>query len=279
MTSRPLDLPDFDAPPVSEVSLGVQFNSLDRLLAPHLGLIWAEFKDRFPNIEQHAPLEPVFETFTEKGSAAPVPRPQFQIMQTFPPPRVFFINREKTELLQVQRDRFHHNWRKVGEGDKYPRFERMLETFESGFQKLEAFVSAEGLGTVEPNQAEVTYVNHIAVPLGHSSYEVFEQIFESCGRSFVLPDLKEPEDARFLLRYVVPDSKGAPIGRLIVTTEPAWRLDGTHVIQLTLQARGKPTTTGGAGVREFLQIGRNHIVRAFTDLTVGKMHAVWGRKQ
>jgi hypothetical protein len=40
MISRPPDLPDFGAPPVTEVALGVQFNSLDRLLAPHLGIIW-----------------------------------------------------------------------------------------------------------------------------------------------------------------------------------------------------------------------------------------------
>ena len=48
MTSRSPDLPDFGNPPVTEVVLGVQFGTLDRLLAPHLGLVWTEFRDQFP---------------------------------------------------------------------------------------------------------------------------------------------------------------------------------------------------------------------------------------
>ena len=75
--------------------------------------------------------------------------------------RVHFINREKTQLLQVQRDRFLHNWRKVGDGDSYPRFERMIETFESGLRKFIAMIDREGLGPIVPNQCEVSYFNQI----------------------------------------------------------------------------------------------------------------------
>ena len=35
---------DFARPPVDEVVLSVLFQPLDRLLAPHLGEIWQEFK-------------------------------------------------------------------------------------------------------------------------------------------------------------------------------------------------------------------------------------------
>src|SRR6266568_4861371 len=100
MTSRPTDLPDYSSPPVSEVSIGVQFNSLEGLLAPHLGLIWTEFKTQFPLIEQHPPLEPAFETFGEKHAVA-IPMPRFLL--SIPTPRMFFINDGRTELLQVQR--------------------------------------------------------------------------------------------------------------------------------------------------------------------------------
>jgi uncharacterized protein (TIGR04255 family) len=279
MSSRPSDLPDFASPPVTEVSLGVQFNSLDRLLAPHLGLIWTAFKDRFPDIEQHPPLAPAFETFADGGFNAQLPPLQLQLLTALPTPRVFFINREKTELLQVQRDRFHHNWRKVGEGDKYPRFERMLETFQEGLTKLTELVSMHGLGVIEPNQVEIMYVNHVEVPPTETFFDALKPIFESFSRSTTLRDLGQPEDARFLLRYVIPDAKRAPLGRVIVTTEPAARLDGTRVIQLTLVARGRPMTSDLEGVSQFLQLGRAHIIRAFTELTTGPMHAVWARKQ
>jgi uncharacterized protein (TIGR04255 family) len=279
MTSRPRDLPDFATPLVTEVALGVQFNSLDRLLAPHLGIVWADFKEHYPEAEQHPPLNPVFETFAEKGSRMPIPRPDFEFLATIPTPRVFFINREKTELIQIQRDRFVHNWRKVGEGDAYPRFERMLETFESAYRKLEGVFARENLGSIEPNQCEVSYINQIPLPEGQSTFEAFERLFGSFTRALILDDLRAPEDARFLLRYVIPSEDGTPAGRLIVTAEPAWKLDGTNIVQFTFVARGKPPSSDLAGVISFLQIGRKHIVRAFTGLTSDEMHKAWGRKQ
>jgi uncharacterized protein (TIGR04255 family) len=279
MISRPPDLPDFGAPPVTEVALGVQFNTLDRLLAPHLGVIWSEFKDQFPEAEQHPPLDPVFETFAEKGSRTPIPRLHLELLTTIPTPRVFFINQTKTELLQVQRDRFHHNWRKVGEGDAYPRFERMLETFEGGYRRLETVLARERLGAIEPNQCEVTYINQIPLPDGQSPFQAFERLFGSFTKALVLDDLRAPEDARFLLRYIIVGQDGAPAGRLIITAEPAWKLDGANIVQFALVARGKPQSSDLAGVRSFLQIGRRHIVRAFTELTSDEMHKVWERKQ
>jgi uncharacterized protein (TIGR04255 family) len=276
MTSRPTDLPDYASPPVSEVSLGVQFNILEGLLAPHLGLIWTEFKAEFPLMEQHSPLEPVFETFGEKGaSVMPLPRIVFPI----PTPRLFFINKGRTELLQVQRDRFYHNWRKIGDGDEYPRFESMLNTFENGLRRLDNLVRTEGLGSTVPNQCEVIYVNYIPVPQDARAAEVLGTVLGSWVKAPSLKGLGAPEDARVLVRYVIRQPDEVPIGRLIISAEPAWKLDGTHVLQLTLVARGKPKGESLADVAEFLKLGRRHIVKGFDELTSKEMHKVWGRKQ
>jgi uncharacterized protein (TIGR04255 family) len=276
MSARPADLPDFRAPPVTEVVLGVQFDSLERFLSPHLGLVWERFKSQFPLVEEQAPLPPVFETF---GAF-----PQF-----VPPislwiggalmPRVFFINADKTQLLQVQRDRFLHNWRKVGEGDSYPRFERMLETFVSGFQTFANVIRETELGVVVTNQCEVSYINQIPVPASSDIFGVIEKLFDRQAAQVTLPGLGRPEDLRFLLRYIMRDSEGAPTGRLIVAAEPAVRSDGAPIVQLTLTARGKPLTSDMSGVIEFLESGRIQIVRAFTDLTSQTMHKIWERAQ
>ena len=82
----------------------MQFNSLDRLQAPHLGVIWAEFREKYPDTEERPPLDPVFETFAGKGSRVPIPRLHLELLTTIPTPRVFLINSAKTELIQVQRD-------------------------------------------------------------------------------------------------------------------------------------------------------------------------------
>jgi uncharacterized protein (TIGR04255 family) len=277
MTRRPADLPDFRAPPVTEVVLGVQFNTLDRFLSPHLGLVWDRFRSQFPLVEEQPPLAPVFETFG--------PYPQFmptigiQIGAGAPMPRVFFINPDRTQLLQIQRDRFLHNWRKVGEGDSYPRFERMLANFRTGLQALVEVITEAGLGAVVPNQCEVSYINQICVPEGGDVFGVIESLFNQQAAQFALNDLGRPEDLRFLLRYVIRDSSDVPTGRLIVVAEPALRPDGAAVIQLTLTARGKPVSADLEGAMDFLERGRIHVVRTFTELTSDTMHRSWERTQ
>jgi uncharacterized protein (TIGR04255 family) len=276
MSERPADLPDFRAPPVTEVVLGVQFDSLERFLSPHMGLVWERFRHQFPFVEEQPPLPPVFETF----GAFPqfVPPVSFRFGAA-PMPRVFFINADKTQLLQIQRDRFLHNWRKVGEGDSYPRFERMLETFVSGFHTFGSVISESDLGVVVTNQCEVSYINQIPVPAGGDVFGVIDKLFDQRAAHLTLPGLGRPEDLRFLLRYIMRDSGGAPTGRLIVVAEPAVRSDGAPIVQLTLTSRGRPLTPDMSGVIEFLKLGRIHIVRAFTDLTSEPMHKSWERTQ
>jgi hypothetical protein len=155
----------------------------------------------------------------------------------------------------------------------------MLQTFESGYQKLESVLARERLGSIEPNQCEVTYINQIPLPERQSPFEAFERLFGSFTKALVLDDLREPEDSRFLLRYVIRDEGGVPAGRLIVSAEPAWKSDGTNIVQFALVARGKPHSIDLAGVSSFLQIGRRHIVRAFAELTSDEMHKIWDRRQ
>ena len=192
-------------------------------------------------------------------------------------PRILFMNAEKTQLLQVQRDRFLHNWRKVGAGDDYPRFERMLETFADGFQKFARVLADKGIGSATPNQCEVSYINQIPAQGNETLFEIFNRLFSTQAAGTNLDDLGAPEDMRFLLRYIIQGTDRAPIGRLIVSAEPARRSDGVGMIQLTLTARGKPLTADMDGVIEFLQQGRLHIVRGFANLTSETMHKIWER--
>jgi uncharacterized protein (TIGR04255 family) len=273
-SQRPADLPDFQSPPLTEVILGVQFDVIPGFLTPHFGLIWERFRAVFPHVEEHPSLQPVFETFG--------PNPQMLALQfTMQPiaPRLFFINDSRTELLQVQKDRFLHNWRKVGEGDSYPRFERMLQNFEGGLTTyFDAIVSA-GLPTPVPNQCEVTYINQIPVPEGRSLSELTADLFGQHAGNLMLQDLGEAEDLRFMLRYLMRDNSGTPFGRLIASAEPARRADGQTIVQLTMTARGRPLMPDTGGIVDFLKSGRSSVVKGFTHLTGSKMHKLWGRTQ
>jgi uncharacterized protein (TIGR04255 family) len=259
------------------VALGAQFDVIPGFLTPHVGLVWQRFRQDFPLLEEQAPLPPVFETFGPNPQF--IPGMSFQFATAPETPRVFFINQTRTELLQVQKDRFFHNWRKIGVVDEYPRFERMLETFKAGFASFTEAISIQGLGPVIPNQCEVTYINQIPVPPDGSLSDLTDDLFGQHTGSLALQDLGKPEDLRFLLRYVMRDAEGKPIGRLIASAEPARRIDGQTIVQLTLTARGRPITPDESGIVDFLNKGRTSVVKGFAHLTGPKMHKNWERTQ
>ncbi len=105
------------------------------------------------------------------------------------------------------------------------------------------------------------------------------RLFDGLVGHPLMDGLGVPEDARLLLRYVIPGTGGRPIGRLIVNAEPAKRLSGEDIIQLNLTARGAPETRDIGGVLAFLQAGRRYIVRGFTSLTATSLHTQWGLKE
>src|SRR5882672_9185342 len=158
-TRRPPGLPDFENPPLTEVVLSLQFEALAPIeFVETVGLFRARLRDGYPQTEQHPPLPPAFEIF---GAPAAVPHVRFQLQAIPDPPRFWFVNEAGTEILQVQTDRFAHNWRKVGQADQYPRYERIRRTFLDEYSNLNRIVERRlGRGCV-PNQCEITYVNHI----------------------------------------------------------------------------------------------------------------------
>ncbi len=277
MPVRPANLPDFDKPPIAEVILGVQFNSLDKLLSPYIGLIWELFRGEFEIVEEQPPLMPVFETF---GANPPsIVGWPLQVLPLPPAPRVFLFNSSRTKLLQLQRDRLLHNWRKVRESDAYPRFETMLAAFEDYFKRIANFTATHRLGEIELNQCELTYINHITLRDGERFFEATARLFNGILGPAVLDFLGEPDDARLTLRYIIRSQQNGPMARLLVQAEPARKLDGTNIVQLSLTVRGAPDPPDMSGMHAFFLSGREHIVKGFTRLTSPVMHEEWGRSR
>lgn len=270
-------LPDFADPPVVEVALAVQFEPLTDLRTPQIGLLWNEFRSQFPKIEEHSPLEAMMERFGAKASAPAAVR--FEMMRKPPVPRCWFLNEKGTELIQVQQDRFAHNWRKVGEGDEYPRYEHVRETFRNRLGTFEQFLGREKVGDLVPNQCEVTYVNHIVGGRGWHNHGELAAVLApfngKCSDKF----LPEPEEIRLDGSYVIPGSNGRPLGRFRYSVKPAYRRDDDQpIFVLNLTARGRPEGDGIDGVLRFLNTGHEWIVRGFAAVTTTDMHKVWGRR-
>jgi len=271
-----ITLPYFKHPPIVEVAISVQFEPIANLRTPQIGVLWQQFRDRFPSTEDHPPLEPAIERFgvshSPKGAAS------FQLLSMLPTPRCWFLNELGSELIQVQNDRFVHNWRKVGGSDTYPRYDHLRHTFKQELDRFEEFLRKEGLGELLPNQCEITYVNHIVLDEGSGPHEQLGDVVTLFNTSYTDQFCPQPEDCRINVRYIIPNSNGEPVGRLNLAVEPAYRkADQVPIFALTLTARGRPLSDDIGGVFEYLDVGRDWIVRTFASITTPRMHKLWRR--
>jgi uncharacterized protein (TIGR04255 family) len=274
MNDTPRGLPDFKNPPVTEVALSVQFEPLPALRTIHLGLLWVEFREHFPNLEEHPPRAPTIEEF----EVIKPKKMEVQFQKEIPVLRCWFLNESGTELIQVQQDRFVFNWREVGEKREYPRYENVRRKFIEALITFQQFLDREQLGELIPNQCEVTYVNHIVQGEGWDSHGQLEKLFTVWASQYSDSFLREPEEAGFSVRYIIPSEEGPPIGRLHINVHPAFRReDGMPIIVMSLTARGRPLGVDHDDVLSFLDTGRKWIVRGFTSITTNEIHKIWER--
>jgi uncharacterized protein (TIGR04255 family) len=201
-----------------------------------------------------------------------------RVIESPPTPRCWFLNQEETELIQVQPDRFVHNWRRAGADAEYPRYQKLRQTFRSDLKRFCEYVKREGCGQFVPNQCEVTYVNRIHPGPAWQSHDELDKIVAffsgACRDDF----LSAPEDARIQMRFLIPAEGGEPVGRLHTVIEPRFRAaDGAPLYTFTLTARGKPSTEDIKGVMGFLDLGHEWVVRGFASMTTESMHREWGR--
>lgn len=274
-----ITLPEFDNPPVIEVALSVQFESLQKLKGPQVGLLWGRFRSRFPNLEEHPPLPHVVEVFGTQNIEQNV---KFELLDLLPPQRTWFLTERGEQLIQVQQDRFVHNWRKRTDEDEYPRYDQLVTEFRQELREFKEFLAQEGIGDLDFTQCEVTYVNQISVE-DWPIHQQLERVIAPWSGNLSDAFLPIPEDSRLAIRYVIPSSDAStetPLGRLHVTANPAFRIsDRKPMIVLTLTARLKSDGSGLEGVARALDSGHEWVVRGFASITTPYMHQIWGRRK
>ena len=236
-----------------EVVFGLQFEAMTSLLVPHFGLLWRAFRKEYPKIDEKPPLTSRFEHF---GPRALEIEQTIELSDTPPLPRVWFISDDDSFIIQLQRDRFLHNWRRVGPGDEYPRFETLFPLFCQRYESFLQFLSAAGLEEPKLNQFELTYVNHIPFDyIANDVGEVFpDHVWRPKGRF-----LSRPESFNWRSSFDLPDQQGrmhvvARTARSIPTGEP--------LLSVEITARGTSSQSD-----EWFRTAREYIVRGFEDLT------------
>jgi len=199
--------PDYKKPPVIEVVCGVHFKSLNNLLAPHLGLLWEKFKAEYPTCKEVAPFAPVIEQFEGEKQI------KLDFQEVPPLPRIWFIHKSDNGIIQVQRDRFLHNWRKVRPHDEYPQYPIVIDMFKSKLSQFESFLNENDFDKLVPLQYEMTYISHIWEGDGWSNLSEIGKVFpDHSFRQISKRFIPEPENFIFITHTSCRS-----------TTNPAWK--------------------------------------------------------
>lgn len=264
---RPKHLPNFQAPPLNEVILGVQFSpprNYQQILA---GEVRSLFRAEYPQVQEQPALPPSFETF-----GLPVSSSQLQLIGGASHDRFWFLSSEGDELIQFQQDRLLHNWRKVGGGtNEYPRFERMVERFKAELLKLETYAGTLAPQTLQITQCEITYINHI----GAGPRDAL--VVGDWLRFLAFQAPMRADDFAMTFREIISDDTGRPYGRLIVEAAMGSKEDGSALVALTITVRGAPKEPTIGAVVDFLSKGRELVVLRFAQMTTDAAHKHWMR--
>ena len=272
MTAAPEALPEFDAPPVVEVVLAVGFEPAYRLSNIDLMEAWCNlFKQRFPVATE----QPHYAVPRETLEKIQIPQMELIASAEPPPSRLWLTTEDKGELIQLQHDWFARNWRKVGSGSKYPRYENHIRpAFERDLDTFATYMEKQGHNP-RFRQCEITYINHItANELWNNHGEAFRLFRIINGSSYHTSPL---ESIAFRSSSLIHNSSKEPVGRLYVEIDSVYDSVGHPIVRFSLTARGASIDNNRDAVMEFLDLGRDRIVRSFVELTSEEIQQKWSR--
>lgn len=272
--TRPASLPSFEAPPVTEVSLGVQLRGL-RPRAVDLGILHGYFRALYPIVEEHPPTPLQIEQLGPGGVAGI----QFEFLNRPPLPMLVFLSNDRRSLIQVQEDRFAYAWRRTDVAAVYPRYESFRQEFLKNFERLSDFCQERGLN-IQPSQAEISYLNDIPFTEGERPDVL----------AALVPRPEEPAGSNLTSRafslttthrFTYKNTEGVEYARLHIVSEPN-RFESESSLKLQLTFRGEPLSESDDepienAIMRFFDEGHDRIVQAFAVNTTPEAQSAWRR--
>ena len=272
MPDRPVDLPEFARPPIDEVVIGLQFLPLEAFSDEQVSSYWQTVRSDYPIVQYQPRLEstvqPLGQVQFAMGSGIPImPAPPGRLGRTW------LISADDSFLIQIQNDRFVHNWRH--RRDEYPRFEAIHDLFWKRYREFRGLLREQGFPKPQLQQVEVTYINWIPDEQLRS-----HQFFRPAESTRVdIASLAEYPEPQFWIGTYDAQDNSRPVGRLTVQAQSgAVRLapkpERGSLLTLNFLAPVPPALNDG-DIDSLLTNGRELIVRAFTQLTSDNAHHQW----
>jgi len=256
---------NFLTPPLIEVSLGIVFDPLTEFHAAHFGRFWSKFADDYPETTDRTAI--VTPPPGVQNSLTPIP-----IGDWFRLPRVWFVHRNKSLLLQLQADRLYLNWLKQPEGH-FPRFSGLFPQFKSHVDEWTKFVESYGLGTLNLRQFEIVYTNHIYKGALWSGFAEAGNVLLPLAFDAKHVNLPAPTWIAWQNSYSFDDCD------VTADIKSAMRSDTRQdLLQFELKGTSGERTVSFSSIEDWFAAANAHLERVFLALTSRQaQNEEWGR--
>ena len=264
-------LPKFEVPPVMETVLSIQFAPLSNFTGALAGWFWKSYLDgkMWTHAVDAVPVPDAFEQFgPDTGWVSGM------TLQSTNATRTQIISADDERMIQIQGSRFILNWKKV-KGD-YPSYDKLYPEFVALFGRFKEFAKDAGCEAIQPNQWEITYVNHFDIGDLWGELSDYRNIFRNDIIPLGVAPVGHPDTINASWRYVIEKNEG----RLHVQLNHA-RLppENKEILRLQLAARGPTKSGDDADIKRCFDLGHESIVRTFSDITSERAHQRWRRMQ
>ena len=255
----------YENPPIDEIVCDILFDSIKDLRTGHFGILWEKFRPDFPEIEDHILLAPVPEDLET---------PNKLLL-----PRIWFVHKNENEVVQVQQNRFIHNWRKRQPDDEYPGYEKVIENFERYLSRFQQLLAEENLGNLVARKYELTYIDLIPEGQGWENFDDLEKIFPnllSLTKQNIFSTGVRGINWQTILN--LPNN----LGQLQMSIRNGWRVSSDHPllnIEFKAFSNHPHEPMPDEPIRDWFNAAHDTIIKLFSNLISDEIQEkFWGRK-
>ncbi len=248
----------FENPPVNELSIGLFHLPIVEMKAQHIGIYWDSIRERYPLCDQQAPA-------VASAPGTP-PTALFQEVpgEVFPLPRFWFSSDIYPTLIQVQRNAFLLNWRRVT-ASEYPHYETVVANFWQELERYKTFVQDSVGGKLDViQQCELTYVNMITQNETFASLDQLTNVLPTIASLYAI----QTADRQLAGLNATVTYQVNPTLLIDLAIRLGHRLDTKELVAiLELKAHGAPSDLSLDGARAWYDSAHDATYKLFLDAT------------
>jgi uncharacterized protein (TIGR04255 family) len=249
---------EFGNPPVAETAIGFYFQKIEGWNVLHLGALWERFRTKYPEYEF---LPTVLDN-------PPQPNTMFDLPSL--PVRVGFLDKTKTQLVQMQNGLLLHNWRKTANLSEYQRYENIRSQLREDWSTLKAYLREMSLKNATVTRCQMDYFNHLVRGEEWQDFSDLPKTFAVWRGLQQSAATDKLQMASFSVSYRLDR------GTVNIVVQPAIRSsDGKEIIQFTISSSVVPTNSEDQELFACLDECHNNAARAFIDFTTGEARERW----